>query len=263
MRAGRPVVEVTAATHRGCVRETNEDALCINDVVVLQSPNISVGLSLPADSAAAPVLCALADGLGGHQGGALAGRLAVEAVAQGTRSADLSVESRWSALIDDAHDEMVRLMDVPEYSGMGATLVAAVATGDDVLVVNVGDSRAYLFTDGYLVQVSTDDALTDPGLTHVVTQSLGGSPEASSPRPHVSRVSWGPGAAVLLCSDGLSDLVPLDDIERLAGLLDGDVAVRELVAAALAAGGRDNVTVVLMRHRTVPPAGGVTDDVDR
>jgi PPM family protein phosphatase len=102
------------------------------------------------------------------------------------------------------------------------------------------------------VQLSTDDSppplLEDPsGPVAVVTQTLGGTPEPVAISPHVHSMKVAPGDRFLLCSDGLTDCVPLDDIEqRLAGAGDDLVQVRALLDAAMNAGGPDNISIVLI-----------------
>ena len=234
-----------AATDVGRLRHDNQDSYLANDRVL-----------------------AVADGMGGHRGGEIASKIAVE-----------TIESAYSqATIDALHDAietanrevLLRAADNPELRGMGTTLVAIapVDAEDEPSVdgtarqavgwVNIGDSRLYLFRDGELEQLSEDHSLVEEMVrdgriapeaarTHpqrnIVTRALG-----IDPRPRIDMGTVIPyvGDRFLLCSDGLSNEVDEDRIAAtLRRLADPDDAARELVRLALEGGGRDNVTVVI------------------
>lgn len=145
----------------------------------------------------------------------------------------------------------------PERTGMGTTLTAIHTDGERVALAQVGDSRAYLLRGAMLHQITTDQTLVqtlvDAGrLTpeearasaqrNIVLQSVnGGEP----PAPALGWVDLHVGDRLLLCSDGLSDLVLDADIARLLAGPDAQQAVADLIAAALAEGGKDNVTAIV------------------
>jgi serine/threonine protein phosphatase PrpC len=144
-------------------------------------------------------------------------------------------------------------------AGMGTTLTSALSIRADLLVIHVGDSRAYLYHEGHLEQLTRDHTvaqlLVDGGLIrpeearshrgrHVITNVLGG-PERGV-RGEVHKLRLADGDRLLLCTDGLSGPVGGEQIAGLLGLhRDPEAACRALIDAALAHGGRDNVTVVL------------------
>ena len=238
-----------AVTDRGRVRDSNEDSL----------------LELAEDG-----LFAVADGMGGHAAGEVASRLAVETLEERLSGADgLPSAERVTGAVREANRSILRDADEnPGRSGMGTTLTAlALEAGGRWRIGHVGDSRAYLYRDGELRQLTTDhswvgkrvaageltreEARRHP-MSSVLERALGTSRDVEV---DVEEGRADAGDLFLLCSDGLSDMLPHDELETLVAgegapePPDGspdDLADR-LVGAANRAGGRDNVTVVLVR----------------
>lgn len=250
------LVEVTALTHRGAVRQRNQDALAIGALTAADIDLIDpVRVTLPLR---VPVIAAVADGLGGHTAGEVAAALAVRRLAAGGHL--LTGADAVARLLREVNDDLYRLAaEDRARAGTGATVAGLVLTARETLWFNVGDARAYREDGGYLGQVSVDDsppraadATGTATASTVVTQSLGGAPVPTAVHPHVG---CHPGTAPdrwLLCSDGLSDAVPIATMERLLRDHDDLHGVRELWAAAMNAGGRDNISIALVR-RTPPP----------
>jgi len=244
-----------SATDRGLVRSVNEDALL-----------------------AYPPVFLVADGMGGHDAGDVASRLAVEEFAH--------LAGRTVASADDVHACFTRtaerIRDTFEGRAGGTTVAGvAVAEHDDGsywLVFNVGDSRVYRVSEGVLEQISVDHSVVQEMLDsgelsssqagthperHVLTRALGTGP---SPEPDYWLIPAGPHDRVLVCSDGLTR--ELDDA-AIAGILaehsDPQQAAQHLVQRAVEAGGHDNVSAVVVDvatavgdedvHVTVPRAG--------
>jgi len=237
-----PALLAATATDVGRVRQHNEDAaLAVGTFVVV------------------------ADGMGGHQAGEVASRIAVETMGRlggraGLRPRDLveQVEAANRAILASAAEH-------PEQTGMATTLagLAAVTVGgsEHWAVVNIGDSRVYRLIDGQLAQVSADHsevadlvragAITkDEARRHparnIVTRCLGRDPlepvDTWVFRPH-------PGERFLLCSDGLTNELDVEEIAAVLGREEGPQTVADtLVARAVASGGHDNVTVVVVRQ---------------
>jgi PPM family protein phosphatase len=206
----------------------------------------------------APPLVAVADGMGGHRGGGTAARMAVDALRAVGGTTD---PAALLTALRDANRAIGRAAeDDPDLVGMGTTATAALLDGGILYVVHVGDSRAYLIRDGRITQVTEDhsvvaemvrrgtlapDAADTHPARHVITRALGVDTDVDI---DALRVDLAPGDVVLLCTDGLTGPVEDDEIlavvESSPGLEDAATA---LVARANAAGGPDNVTVVLAR----------------
>ena len=236
------MLEAFAMSDKGCVRSNNEDYCLIE-------PDRG--------------LYVLADGMGGAKAGECASRLAVDTVAEVVSQAHqldsqvllMAVEEANKRVLAASHSD-------PGLEGMGTTLVAALELADGFSIASVGDSRAYLLDDGGL-RVITDDqtwvnevgrplgldeeSLRNHPMRHVLTMAIG----ASTPLTvNYYSVRLQNGALVLLCSDGLHGVLEAGQMEQILRRgRDGqlEASCGELIAAAKAAGGPDNVTVVLVR----------------
>jgi serine/threonine protein phosphatase PrpC len=210
---------------------------------------------------------AVADGLGGHQGGEVASAMAVEPLAalDGRAFADArqAAEALTAAIAEANRAILERAREDRTLWGMGTTVTAAAVAADRLLqLAHVGDSRAYLLRGGGPLRQLTEDhtavaeAVGRGLLTRaqaavhpqrgVVTRAVGLDPgvRVDTPPP----LELAEGDQVLMCSDGLTEVVDEERIaEVLAGQADGGGACRALIAAANDAGGPDNVTVVLLR----------------
>jgi serine/threonine protein phosphatase PrpC len=209
---------------------------------------------------------AVADGLGGHQGGEVASAAAVEPLAalDGREFAGPgeAAEALAAAILEGNSAILERAAGDPGLWGMGTTVTAAALAGDRHLqLAHVGDSRAYLLRDGSLDQLTTEHTVVgelvrrgrltpEQAAIHpersILTRAVGLDPRVPVDTPDPLELR--DGDQVLLCSDGLTEAV---DDGRIAELLsaadDGDAACRSMIDAANAAGGPDNITVVLLR----------------
>ena len=219
----------------GCVRSHNEDSYLVQS----------------------PLFC-VCDGMGGHAAGEVASSLAVETIAKtAPNAADpallaASVEAANAAIIEAAANGLGK-------SGMGCTATCAYIDGTTIAIAHVGDSRAYLLHEGTLIRVTRDhsyvEELVDAGeitadeaRTHpnrsVITRALGSDPAMYADH---FQLNIEEGDRLILCSDGLSSMVPDGDIETIAAQSStAQICTDNLVDAALAAGGGDNVTVVVV-----------------
>jgi protein phosphatase len=204
-----------------------------------------------------PPLFAVADGMGGAQAGEVASRLAAAALKG--RGAGAGGEGRIVALIQEANRRVYdRSHEDPNVSGMGTTMTVALVEDGQVAFGHVGDSRAYLIRDGSMEQLTEDHSLVaelmrsgklspEEAETHpqrsVITRALGTDPDVDVDSFTIAARM---GDLFLLCSDGLTTMVPnetiLDLVERHRD--DMDKALRALVSAANKGGGEDNITVV-------------------
>lgn len=205
-----------------------------------------------------PPLYAVADGLGGHQAGEVASTLAIQALMDAApRRADAkalgrAIRTANRAVIDAAREGHGR-------SGMGTTLTAALVEGTRIAVAHVGDSRAYLFHGGTLERITQDhsmvaDMVLQGTLTEqqardhpnrsIITRALGSDPNMYADNFEVDAE---PGDRLLLCSDGLTGmLTDVQIADTLNAYRDPESVVRALVDAANAAGGHDNISVVVV-----------------
>jgi serine/threonine protein phosphatase PrpC len=210
---------------------------------------------------------AVADGLGGHRGGEIASAMAVEPLAalDGRDLADAgqTAEALEGAIRAANRAILQRGRSDPELRGMGTTVTAAAVAADGraLQLAHVGDSRAYLLREGELRQLTADHTVVAEAVERglltrrqaaahpqrgVVTRAVGLDPDVRVDLPEPLELAAGD--QVLLCSDGLTEVV---DDDRIAAVLaeqaDGDDACGALIAAANRGGGPDNVTVVLLR----------------
>jgi len=239
-----PTVEAWGASDPGLVRQNNEDSYLLDE---------ELGLAI------------VADGMGGASCGEVASALTVETVASYLRRPPIA----WppAQLVEEAIQEanrcvLERAAGDQSCSGMGSTIVAALWRLPEMVIANVGDSRAYLWRAGVLTQLSYDQTLVNElrlrfGLTqeevsnfphrNVLTMAVGTSADLAV-RVHELRLE--PGDQILLCSDGLSGPVPDAGLaEVLAGEAPLEATVGRLIEAAKAQGAPDNVTAVLLRYR--------------
>jgi PPM family protein phosphatase len=213
--------------------------------------------------ARAPVFV-VADGMGGAQAGEVASRIAIEVFEQGLPESG-SPEERLASCAQEANRRIHELSrSEHERAGMGTTLTAAYLDDSDLAIAHVGDSRAYLFRDGILQRLTQDHSLVgelvrrgklteEQAEEHpqrsIITRALG-------PEPSVEVDTWTypvrDGDVLLLCSDGLTSMISEKKIREV--LLSSNrlrQAAERLIAEANAAGGRDNITVVLFRLEEV------------
>jgi PPM family protein phosphatase len=247
----RPTWHVSAFTHRGRIRGSNEDTIAIDGQIL--SGDLPAPLEFHLSGQASILM--IADGPGGHNAGALAGRFVIE---QLVKLIDCTARAFDCAkAITETNQNLFDLMQQqPSLAGMGSTLVGAVLRQTELVSFNVGDSRLYLQTPLHLIQLSQDDVpegnIDRRGrrTTRGITQALGGSLGFIAVEPHVTTDPLPAfDETLLLCSDGLTDLVSDDAISRvLAGTDDLSLATRRLAALAFRRGGHDNISIVVARR---------------
>ncbi|MGD1050445.1 MAG: Stp1/IreP family PP2C-type Ser/Thr phosphatase [Solirubrobacteraceae bacterium] len=235
------VAEYVALTDTGHQRSTNEDSH------FARSP-----------------LFVIADGMGGAQAGEVASQLAITHFSDGLPDGD-GAERQLERAVQEANADIHALSERDaRRAGMGTTLTAAYVGADEVSFAHVGDSRAYLLRDGRLERVTEDHSLVEELLRQgrlteeeaeehpqrsIITRALGPEPDVDVDTFTLKAAA---GDIFLICSDGLTSMVPDATIAEIVTQADDIAAAAErLVAAALDAGGRDNVTVVLFRLEQV------------
>jgi len=234
------MLEAFGISDPGCVRTNNEDYyLLLRDR----------GLYL------------VADGMGGAQAGEHASKLAAETVAEFVGNTDRREPEILASAFEEANRRVMHAAsNDAALEGMGTTLVAVLECGPRLLISSVGDSRAYVQTNGKLLVITEDQtwvaevgrrlgldevSLKSHPMRHVLTMAIGVSPDL---RVHSYSLEPHPGMQVLLCSDGLHGVI---DEETIAQTLHRGSTLEEkcqsLVKSARDAGGPDNITVVLLR----------------
>lgn len=264
------VLEIASCTDPGMVRSHNED-------------------SIASDLAHGVVV--LADGMGGYNAGEVASGMATtvittELAQQLAKSPPFEIDRATNAPIAArlVREQVIKAnatiyqaaQTQPQYSGMGTTLVVCLFYDNKILVAHLGDSRLYRLRDGRFEQVTRDHSLLqeqiDSGIItaeqarhaqhkNLVTRALGIDPEVE---PEIREYDVRPGDLYLLCSDGLCDMVEDEDIAMTLKALGGNLklAAQQLVQMANDNGGKDNVSVILVRVlREFPAPRGVMGKV--
>jgi PPM family protein phosphatase len=235
-------LEIAATTHIGLVRRRNEDAVGVA-ADILDRQEIKTWRLFVSR---APVALLVADGVGGYPGGHLASRQAVGSML--ARTAELTSAASIAFMLQSISEEISRRHAAdPVNRDCSTTIAGLVVDSQGMRVFNLGDSRVYKRESDRLVQLSTDDVLGKPGWgtrSHVLTQWLGGS-AVRGLDPHVVDLPIEVGDRFLLCSDGLYDRMADERIHELIASAEAEVAAADLVAAALEAGGHDNISLIL------------------
>jgi PPM family protein phosphatase len=261
-------VRAAGRTDRGHVRATNEDQLLVTPPVTLRAE--------PSGARICSRLLVVADGMGGHAGGELASSIAVrtvcstflpivESLPSVCRTGDhleACVLAELRRAVERAHmhvrDEAAHR---PELADMGTTLTLAYIHGSRLFVAHAGDSRCYLLRGGMLSQVTRDHTLVNElirsgflesasdlrgSMRSVLTNAVGGTDSPVTVDVH--HLHLRPGDVLLLCTDGLHGMISDAEIlTALSSYSEPQRAAYRLVAAALAAGGADNVTALVAR----------------
>jgi PPM family protein phosphatase len=282
LRSSQPLeVKTFGVTDRGRVRRSNEDQFLIAELTkTMRIWQTSLPDAKAQFSDERGHLFLVADGMGGHQGGEQASALAVAAIQQFTlntlkwffesnQAEAQRVLAQFQSALREA-DRQVRQEAAAheELSGMGTTVTMAYHLESQLCVVHVGDSRAYLLRDAALHQITRDHTLMAELVSsgalqpeevathrfrHVITNVVGGNEAGVKVEAHAIQVQ--PGDYLLLCTDGLTEMVANDAIATtMRDAADPEAACKRLLAMALEAGGRDNVTVMIVRFDAMADA---------
>jgi protein phosphatase len=265
----RPGVRIRLAgmTDVGITRDHNEDAFAFLDLTSGRSNTDAPDGEI--DVGHRGVVLVVADGMGGAAAGEIASEMAVEAVLdtfraqwmkQVSRDSDTFVETIRDAADTANHRIYAYAGSHPEHAGMGTTATIAGLLGNSLYLAQVGDSRAYIVRDGVARQITKDQSLMQQLIEagemtpdqaevserrNIILQALG--PD-STVRPDFTQQPLARGDTLVLCSDGLTTHLRAADIARIVtASRDPSVACEQLIAAANAEGGHDNITVVVAR----------------
>jgi protein phosphatase len=244
-------------TDVGQVRTLNEDSLLtVETSAVMRSVSVPVGLYV------------VADGMGGHDAGDVASGLTVRTIAQ-TMTQEIQAPAAageplpeivpWMKATAQTANQVVYDQGLAAGSDMGTTLVMGLFIGDRVMIANVGDSRAYLLREEEMEQITVDHSLVERLVAtgqitreeaavhpqrNVIYRVIGDKPRVEA---DIFEKRLAPGQALLLCSDGLSGMVPDDELWTIWRTSNSpQEACDRMVEAANRAGGEDNITVVIV-----------------
>src|SRR5262245_55130860 len=244
-------LEAAGITHRGTVRDNNEDCIAIGFWVSQEVLDSARSFDHALDQ---PFACVVADGMGGHNDGERASLLVARGLARrlsvtGLKDLDASVRAVNAELF-------AQLRDNPELAGMGSTAVGLVASEAKLAIFNVGDSRAYKLAPPGLTQLSVDDSFqrnwkagTGVERSTKLLQCFGGRSTFADIEPHIHLEKCEPGATYLLCCDGLYETLLEEEMAALIGE-NLQTSAEALLRTALEKNARDNVTIALIRIAT-------------
>lgn len=261
-------LEIQAICHKGLVRQNNEDALSIGGIL-LRDDSVSLSVTVPEDGY---FYLLASDGMGGHENGEQASIQTLEGMKRffetgQTPDSSGPIDDFDEALRGVARDISCRLNDQAATEGqdrpMGCTLSGIIWYYGSVRLINAGDSRVYRMRGGIVRQLTTDDnerGLTgDPQASKLLLNCIGGGTEG---RLDVSSLDGKirPGDILLICSDGLSDMVETDELETVLGAAGCEPESEEapgteglgrtatdLLRIACEHGGHDNISIILAR----------------
>lgn len=239
-------MDTFSKTDMGRLRNSNQDSVFCDENAVGRFPNLFL----------------VADGMGGHKAGDLASRLCIEEVVSQIQSSTARTPvSAFEQAIDAANQKVFQCANEDyELAGMGTTVVGATVEGNTAYIVNIGDSRLYRMHD-WLEQITVDHSLVEEMVqsgeiqkeemrTHpnknIITRALGTD---STVRPDYFEIKVEEGDVLLLCSDGLTNMVEDREIETILKTHREDIklAGENLIQQANEAGGKDNISVILVR----------------
>lgn len=239
------MVKTFSLTDIGKKRKLNQDYVYTSELPVGSLPNLFL----------------VADGMGGHKAGDYASRCAIETIVDYVESShDAGVIAVLEKAICRANSVVREYAESDEaFNGMGTTVVAATIDGNKLCVANVGDSRLYIVGDREIKQITRDHSLVEEMVRmggiereqarshpkkNIITRAIGAEPELSV---DFFRVTLQPGEMVLMCSDGLTNMIEDEEIRMiLQGQRDLASKAEGLVNAANNNGGKDNIAVVLI-----------------
>ena len=245
-------IHYSCRSHVGKRRNENQDNfLC--DGKYLGDFEDTVGFSMNGCTVhAQPYVFGVFDGMGGEEQGEMASLIAARCAAN-LKIGPCPIEDL-QQYCKTANEEICVYADANDIGSMGTTAVIIVFAENEIDLCNIGDSKAFHFDGEKLEQISVDHcAATFYGEKPPLSQNLGIPPAEMMIEPHYARGYYHDGDIYLLCSDGLTDMVSIEEIAKIltktaaGGTTDVNEATEELLQKALDNGGRDNITIILCR----------------
>lgn len=239
-------IDYSCVSHVGKVRSMNQDNfICNGTYMKPNSAKDMVSISGTASIKTA-ILFGIFDGMGGEECGEIASYIA----AKESSSTHIKKDAVHT-LIDyckQANDVICEYADNNSISSMGTTAAILLCSKSEITLCNIGDSKIFRFSEGNLEQISKDHiAISAYGTKPPLSQNLGIPPESALIDPYLSQGGYKVGDKYLICSDGLTDMLTIEEIKDLLEHQPFEELALSLVNRALKNGGRDNVTVILLK----------------
>lgn len=233
------VIKVRAFSDVGLVRKRNEDCVLVAGWQTQARDGALVAMEFAATM---PFVCAVADGMGGHAGGNLASRVALNVVAD--RSSTWRTDEDVTATLIETNEQVRAIGVETDLQGLGTTIAGVCIAAAGIIVFNVGDSQVFSITGGLLEQISIDDSVFDARgrPTNIITQSLG---QAVPVDPHVKVLPLKPGT-YLMCSDGVSGVMTPEELEAAVRQSDLGDCSAEIIETTRANGAADNFSFIIV-----------------
>lgn len=240
-------ISYACISHIGKRRRMNQDNFLCCGVYV--SPEQPSPLHLPLTgtiSSAQTTLFGVFDGMGGEERGEMASYLAARAASRTPLSEEPVVVL--NAVCQNANRDICEFVSQNGLGTCGTTAAMLLLEPEHLTACNIGDSKIFHLTEQHLVQISEDHlSLAPAGVKAPLSQCLGIPPEELTLCPHYDTLDYGVGDKYLLCSDGLTDMVPLAEIEHILSVLPPEEAAQVLLQRALDYGGKDNITLLILQ----------------
>jgi protein phosphatase len=264
--AERSHLHAAAKSHPGMSGKNNEDRYAVAAYLLENGDPVST------------VFAIVSDGVGGHRAGEVAAEFAVETISQNIAESEIihPIQTLKNAIVQASQEIYTQSESNDEYKGMGATCACCWVIGDRLYMANVGDTRIYLIRDNSIRQLSTDHTwiqeAIDAGImtredardhphSHVIRRHLGSSqPVVPDTRLRLNEAEndaqaeanqgmmLRPGDQLVLCSDGLTDLVHDDEIMEIFEVNEQEDAIDALIDLANLRGGHDNITIISLQY---------------
>lgn len=245
-------LKIFAISDKGCVREHNEDMILVDEHIFRDDSYQTI---VDINEESGKCLVAIADGMGGHNAGEVASEIVLQKIFEKMRSLETNLtESKLSCRISEWAKEIhLCILNEGEKNierkGMGSTFIGLLFYESNLYYVNVGDSRLYRFRGGMLMQISKDHSLREitnnPEMSsNIIVNSFGGGEKIFVNFESASKKIF-EGDIFLLCSDGLSDMITDDEIEKILSEEEYN-PIEKLLNKAKENGGEDNISIILV-----------------
>lgn len=239
-------IEYSYICHRGNIRTENQDnfVICADNKVVIRKEDMEKsGHGVCLNS----IRCAVFDGMGGMSKGETASLIATDITVEDMDKLDED-EERINTLFKDINKEIEDYRIRNRISDMGTTGVVAIANANELVYGNIGDSRLYYFKKGKLQQCSVDHTMRQPySGNRLLIQYLGIDSDYEL-EPQLGRKNVEPGNEILLCSDGLTDCLSDEEIEKILNSSSNvDIQIQELLDMTLKQEAQDNISIIICR----------------